>query len=150
MRTFRWIFSLLSIHCSTTSEVFASDNGCNLFALDLRNGRVLYSYKGNFANASVSSRRFLNQFAGISGSVVSMAPLPQGLASAALDQYTRIHTTFPPPTEMGRQQERKGQVLQKIFMKSTPTFVVWDRDTAMNNEKPGTNHDDVWEKIQNV
>jgi ribosome biogenesis protein NSA1 len=28
------------------SEAFVSDHGSNLFALDLRNGRVIYSYKG--------------------------------------------------------------------------------------------------------
>lgn len=36
------------VHMLTTdlSEAFVSDHGSNLFALDLRNGRVIYSYKG--------------------------------------------------------------------------------------------------------
>lgn len=29
------------------SEVFTSDHGSNLYALDLRNGRVIYGYKGD-------------------------------------------------------------------------------------------------------
>ena len=35
----------------TCSEVFVADRGCTLSALDLRNGRVIYSYKGSSAFA---------------------------------------------------------------------------------------------------
>ena len=28
------------------SEVFISDNGSNLFSMDLRNGKIAYGYKG--------------------------------------------------------------------------------------------------------
>ena len=33
------------------SEVFVADHGCNLFALDLRNGKVSYGYKGTLHDA---------------------------------------------------------------------------------------------------
>lgn len=46
------------------SEVFVADRGCNLFALDMRNGRIVYGYKGQskFRAAiylSISSRNAL-------------------------------------------------------------------------------------------
>ena len=33
---------------SISSEVFVSDQGTNLFALDLRTGRITYGYKGMY------------------------------------------------------------------------------------------------------
>ncbi|KAL1749953.1 hypothetical protein FB107DRAFT_294816 [Schizophyllum commune] len=86
-------------------ELFVSDAGCNLMSLDLRNGHVTYSYKG------------------IAGAVVSMAPAPSLLVSAGLDRLVRIHSTFPP--QLG-QQERKGEVLQKVFSKSVPVRTRYD------------------------
>ena len=32
---------------NSPSEVFVSDQTSNLFAIDMRNGRVIYGYKGN-------------------------------------------------------------------------------------------------------
>ncbi|KII88580.1 hypothetical protein PLICRDRAFT_629267 [Plicaturopsis crispa FD-325 SS-3] len=117
-------------------EVFVADHGCNLFALDLRTGRTIYGYKG------------------ISGAVTSIAPSPSLLASTALDRYARIHSTFAPPAKVGEQQERKGQVLEKVFMKSTPTVVVWDGEEnaiRVNSVEEGEEEGgDVWEGMENV
>ncbi|KAJ6496629.1 hypothetical protein C8R47DRAFT_1263509 [Mycena vitilis] len=114
-------------------EVFVSDHGSNLFALDMRNGRVIYSYKG------------------LSGAVTSIAPSPSLLVSTALDRYCRIHTSFPPPPEAGQSQDNKGQVTEKLFMTSVPTVVAWDGvHSATLGPEPVADDDDVWEEMENV
>lgn len=127
------------------SQVFAADHGCNLLALDLRNGQVSYGYKG------------------LSGAVTSLAPSPALLASAAEDRFLRLHSTFAPPAKAGDQQEHKGEVLDKLYMKVKPTVVLWDgRADGAAEEKEGSgeereedgsedeNEDDVWNKMQEV
>ncbi|KAJ6502599.1 hypothetical protein C8R45DRAFT_1092425 [Mycena sanguinolenta] len=116
-------------------EVFVSDHGSNLFALDLRNGRVIYSYKG------------------LSGAVTSMAPSPSLLVSTALDRYCRIHTSFPPAPEAGQSQDNKGQVVEKVFMTSIPTVVAWDGvESRTSVPELGAEDDDdnVWNDMENV
>ncbi|KAJ7156025.1 WD40-repeat-containing domain protein [Mycena crocata] len=114
-------------------ELFVSDHGCNLFSLDLRNGRVLYSYKG------------------LSGAVTSMAPSPSLLVSTALDRYSRIHTSHSPPLEAGQNQDNKGQVVEKVFMASVPTVVVWDGvETTPPALEIEAEEDDVWDDMENV
>ncbi|GLB35001.1 putative WD repeat domain 74 [Lyophyllum shimeji] len=110
-------------------EVFVSDQGCNLFALDLRNGQVIYGYKG------------------LSGAVTSIAPSHSVLATCALDRYVRIHSTFSPPQHAGQQQERKGEVLEKVFMKSIPSVIVWDQAADATSECAAED-DDVWETME--
>lgn len=39
--------SILTCFYCRQSELFVADQGCNLFSLDLRNGSVVYGYKGN-------------------------------------------------------------------------------------------------------
>ncbi|KAJ7343536.1 hypothetical protein DFH08DRAFT_230202 [Mycena albidolilacea] len=114
-------------------EVFVSDHGSNLFALDLRNGRVIYSYKG------------------LSGAVTSMASSPSFLVSTALDRYCRIHTSFPPPPEAGQNQDNKGQVVEKVFMTSVPTVVAWDGVEATTSAPVAeAEDDDVWDDMENI
>ncbi|KAL1692306.1 hypothetical protein GGG16DRAFT_51728 [Schizophyllum commune] len=115
-------------------ELFVSDAGCNLMSLDLRNGHVAFSYKG------------------IAGAVVSMAPAPSLLVSAGLDRLVRIHSTFPP--QLG-QQDRKGEVLQKVFSKSVPTVVAWDQravepQTAAKDAKEAEETDRLWEEMEDA
>ena len=43
----------LPLMCDPSSEVFVSDQTTNLFAVDMRKGRVIYGYKGNFFFLSV-------------------------------------------------------------------------------------------------
>ncbi|KIM87003.1 hypothetical protein PILCRDRAFT_815437 [Piloderma croceum F 1598] len=121
-------------------EVFVSDKGCNLLALDLRNGAVLCGYKG------------------LSGAVTSIASSPTFVASAALDRFARVHSTSVLPQQAGQQVEKKGEVLDKVYTKSIPTIVIWDGDAAniglnIDNADDGEtdNEDDnVWETMQNV
>ncbi|KAJ4488010.1 hypothetical protein J3R30DRAFT_3279714 [Lentinula aciculospora] len=122
-------------------EAFVSDSGSNLFALDLRNGRVSYSYKG------------------LAGAVTSIAPSPTLMVSVAQDRYCRLHSTFPAPDQPGKQQEHKGEVLEKIFAKSTPIVIVWDGDRFASKatssskelgERIDDSDDDVWDNMQDV
>lgn len=114
-------------------ELFVSDHGHNLLALDLRNGNVIYSYEG------------------LAGAVTSLAPSPSFLASVARDRYVRIHSTFSPPQETGHQQERKGEVLEKLFMKSTPTVIAWDQSEDRVVASPhDAGDEDVWEAMEAV
>jgi ribosome biogenesis protein NSA1 len=63
---------------------------------------------------------------GIAGAITSMVPSPSGLISTSLDRYARVHSTYPPPPETGQPQDEKGAVLEKVYMKTIPTCVVWD------------------------
>ncbi|TRM55849.1 hypothetical protein BD626DRAFT_415277 [Schizophyllum amplum] len=117
-------------------ELFVSDQGCNLLSLDLRNGRVAYSYKG------------------IAGAVCSIATAPDVLVSAGLDRLVRIHSTFPP--QIG-QQDRKGEILHKIFSKSVPTVAAWDqhavepRNTVDEVEEAEVEETDrLWEEMEDA
>ncbi|KAF8559531.1 hypothetical protein OG21DRAFT_1502774, partial [Imleria badia] len=114
-------------------EVFVSDQGTNVFAFDLRSGRITYGYKG------------------ISGAVHSLAVAPSFLASVSLDRFARIHSTFPPATEVGKQQEQKGAVLDKVYMTTVPTVVIWD-ESAVGNLHANTEEDDgdIWEQMKRV
>jgi ribosome biogenesis protein NSA1 len=73
-----------------------------------------------------------------------------------------VHSAYPPPSEAGQPQEEKGTVLEKVYMKSIPTCVVWDGVTDEDADKdddhrmPGENDgsgdsgddEDVWESMQ--
>jgi ribosome biogenesis protein NSA1 len=98
---------------------------------------------------------------GIAGAITSMAPSPAGLISTSLDRYTRVHSTYPPPPETGQPQDEKGAVLEKVYMKTIPTCVVWDgvTDNDDNDDddrmRPGGDDDDdsgddedVWAGMQ--
>ncbi|KAK0240194.1 hypothetical protein EDD85DRAFT_824627 [Armillaria nabsnona] len=116
-------------------EAFVSDSENSMLSVDLRTGRVLYGYHG------------------ISGTVTSIAPSPSVIASASLDRYFRLHSTVPPPSEIGHNSEDKGQVLDKIYTKSIPTVIVWDGDTAAVSRadaSAGNEDDAVWDAMENV
>lgn len=95
---------------------------------------------------------------GIAGAVTSMAPSPAGLVSTALDRYARVHSTYPPPVEAGQHQDNKGAVLEKVYLKSIPTCVIWDEvagegadqgDGMRGRDDAGadSDEDDIWEDM---
>lgn len=93
----------------------------------------------------------VNILLGISGAVNSLAVTPSFLASVSLDRFTRIHSTFPPATEVGKQQEEKGSVLDKVYMTTIPTAVVWDQSAAGNlHEIAEEDEGDIWEQMKHV
>ncbi|KAF8902096.1 hypothetical protein CPB84DRAFT_1910183 [Gymnopilus junonius] len=116
-------------------ELFVSDSGTNMSSIDLRTGGILYSYKG------------------VSGAVISTAQSPGFLVSVALDRYARVHSTVAPPVQPKAHQERKGEVLEKTYLTSTPTIVVWDkREVTKIPQENATedDDDDVWENMEHV
>ncbi|KAI0781044.1 WD40-repeat-containing domain protein [Trametes elegans] len=115
-------------------EVFVADRGCTLAAVDLRNGKIVYSYKG------------------LAGAVTSVAPTRSLMVSAAQDRFVRLHSIFAPPAEVGQQQEHKGEVLDKLYMKVTPTVVVWDGKTdvidVVEKDDDAVGEDEVWDAME--
>ena len=88
--------------------------------------------------------------------MTSIAVSPSFLASNAEDRYVRLHSTFPPPAQVGQQQEHKGEVLEKAYVKVVPTVILWDgvHDTraeggAEEGEDEGDD-DEVWNKMENA
>lgn len=74
------------------------------------------------------------------------------MASASQDRYVRLNSTFPPPAEAGQQQEQKGEVLDKQYMKVVPTVVVWDEVVAAEEtpaeREENEQEDEVWDAMQ--
>jgi ribosome biogenesis protein NSA1 len=87
-----------------------------------------------------------------------MAPSPTGLVSTALDRYARVHSTYPPPAEAGQPQDNKGAVLEKMYMKSVPTCIIWDEVVGEDADqgdgmrgddvRADSDADDIWEDMQ--
>ncbi|KAG8715115.1 hypothetical protein FRC08_010989 [Ceratobasidium sp. 394] len=112
-------------------EIFVSDNGSNLSALDVRTGKVCYSYKG------------------LAGAISSFTPVSTTfLASVSLDRMFRIHSVFAPPPLPKEQQLKKGTILAQEFLKSTPTAVAWDGYDAEVKAVEPDGDEDVWEGMQ--
>jgi len=114
------------------NELFMSDNGSNLFSIDLRTGGILTAYKG------------------ISGAITSMVSSPSEMVSTALDRYIRVHSVVP-PERSGSHQELKGQVLETAYLNSVPTVVVWDQ--CLSNEPSAffrEQDDEMWNNMEHV
>uniref|UniRef100_A0A8H7Y5W5 Ribosome biogenesis protein NSA1 n=1 Tax=Psilocybe cubensis TaxID=181762 RepID=A0A8H7Y5W5_PSICU len=116
------------------NELFMSDNGSNLSSVDLRTGGILYTYKG------------------ISGAISSIAQTPDVVVSTSLDRYARVHSVVSPPPVARAHQEKKGQVLEKVYVTSIPTVVVWDKQISAKAEIEETNEDDdeVWDTMEHI
>jgi hypothetical protein len=50
-----FLYPYLRVTLDPSSEVFVSDQTSNLFAVDVRNGRVIYGYKGSSFTVSPAS-----------------------------------------------------------------------------------------------
>ncbi|KAJ3515803.1 hypothetical protein NLJ89_g1522 [Agrocybe chaxingu] len=111
-------------------ELFMGDNGSNLYSIDLRTGRILYGYKG------------------FSGAVTSISPSPTVLASVSLDRNARLHSTFPPSLTPGNNQDGRGEVLDKWYLTTVPTVVVWDKRAVSPREDE--HNDDVWDNLEHI
>ncbi|TFK42629.1 hypothetical protein BDQ12DRAFT_676525 [Crucibulum laeve] len=115
-------------------EAFISDHGHNLFTIDTRNGRVIYGYKS------------------LASTITSIAPSSTIMISTALDRFARIHSVFPPPIKAGERQDEKGEVLEKVYLNSVPSVVVWDQRTLAEdttpNDKGTQNDNDVWDEME--
>ncbi|KAG1754286.1 WD40-repeat-containing domain protein [Suillus lakei] len=118
---------------SSEHEAFVSDHGSNVYAVDLRNGNIAYGYKG------------------LSGTAISLAASPTHLASASIDRYIRIHSVVQLPDKVGQRLDKKGTVVERVFMTTVPTVVVWDQvqDVVPVNEDEQEG-EDIWEGMKNV
>ncbi|KAG2077828.1 WD40 repeat-like protein [Suillus decipiens] len=118
---------------SSEHETFVSDYGSNVYTVDLRSGSILYGYKG------------------LSGTAISLAASPTHLASASIDRYIRIHSIVQFPDKVGQHLDKKGTVLERVFMTTIPTVVVWDQeqDTLPVNEDEQEG-EDVWKDMKNA
>lgn len=106
-----------------------------MYSIDLRTGGILYSYKG------------------ISGAVTSISPLSTThMVSTSFDRYCRIHTVVPPPSRPGSNLERRGGIIEKTYLTSVPTVIVWDQQkTSKTTIDDNTlEHDDLWDQMEHV
>lgn len=93
---------------------------------------------------------------GLSGSIDSLATAAGSdvsvLASTSLDRYIRLHSTVPLPGEAGGKLDHKGHVIGKLYIKSTPTAVVWADQGFAPPSKPADDHkaaeDTVWDDME--
>ena len=84
--------------------------------------------------------------------MTSIAPAHALMASTSQDRYVRLNSTFGPPAEAGQQQEQKGEIVGKEYMKVVPTVVVWDgvmdaKETTAEREEEEP-EDEVWDAMQ--
>lgn len=103
----------------------------------------------------------------ISGAVNAVAATPKHLASTSLDRFVRLHPSYPLPVTAGTQSiaQQKGETTVKVFMKSTPTAIVWDgeigvelaavNETSTTGAEGGNSDEDgdddgVWEGMDTV
>lgn len=98
-------------------------------------------------------------YKGLSGATTALTTSSAFLVSASEDRFLRLHSTFPPPPQVGQQQEEKGEVLDKLYVKVKPTVVVWDGvvDVSTNEDVAGEgegsddeNDDAVWDELDDV
>lgn len=100
-------------------------------------------------------------YKGLAGAVTSVAPAATLLASVAEDRFLRLHSTHAPPAQAGGQQERKGEVLDRLYMQVKPTVVLWDGQPDVRGESGSSAADDVdsdgegdddgvWDKMEDV
>jgi len=81
--------------------------------------------------------------------VTSIAPSPTVMLSVSLDRFARVCSILPPPQKAGENLERKPKVLEKCYLSSTPTVVVWDQN--MVESGPKSNEDDeIWDRLANI
>lgn len=72
------------------------------------------------------------------------------MGSTCRDRYFRLHSTFPPPINSGKQQEERGEVLGSLYMKTVPTAVVavsgsYESDLHRDDEdEMQDDEDDLW------
>ena len=136
------------------SELFVSDNGSNLYSIDLRTGGILHSYKGE-ANFLYCRSVHLIYLLGISGAVTSISPSSTTqMVSTSLDRYFRIHTVVLPPSRPGSNLERKGGTIEKTYLTSVPTVILWDQqkksETTIDSDDNTLEHDDLWDRMEHV
>jgi ribosome biogenesis protein NSA1 len=134
---------------TTSSQLFMSDGGSTLSSIDLRTGTILHRYRGKFIIIIWLFKSYNHNVQGISGAVTSIAPSPTVMLSVSLDRFARVCSILPPPQIVGENQERKPEVLEKCYLGSTPTVVIWDENIDESGQKSNED-DEIWDKLENI
>ena len=74
------------------------------------------------------------------------------MVSTSLDRYFRVHTVVPPPSQPGSNLERRGGIIEKKYLTTVPTVVVWDQQkTNKTSVDDSTLEDnDLWDRMEHV
>lgn len=76
------------------------------------------------------------------------------MASTSLDRYARVHSLIAPPPVAGSHQEHKGKVLEKVYVTSVPTAIIWDQTECkaplQKTSAEDDEDDEVWNNMENV
>ena len=90
-------------------------------------------------------------YVGLSGTASSLAVSPTHLASASIDRYVRIHSVVPLPEKVGQNLDKKGTVLERVFVTTIPTVAIWDQEQDVipvnDDEQEG---EEIWEGMRSV
>jgi ribosome biogenesis protein NSA1 len=94
----------------------------------------------------ICASSFTDMASGISGAVSGLASSGDFLGSTALDRYIRVHSIAALPDQAGGQQESRGEVLDKVYLASTPTAIVGGyHDEAPKKQLEDIDgDDDIW------
>ena len=82
--------------------------------------------------------------------MTSIAPSPNLLVSTANDRFVRLHSTTPPPSREGQNLDRKSAVLEKIYVATVPTVVIWDETADTSKDSTEEQEDEVWNDMEQV
>ena len=72
------------------------------------------------------------------------------MVSTSLDRYFRIHTIVPPPSRPGSNLERRGKIIEKTYLTSVPTVIVWDQQKTRTMDDNTLGHDDLWDQMEHI
>jgi ribosome biogenesis protein NSA1 len=146
-----------SLSLMLLSELFFADRSSTLGALDLRTGRVLYT----FSNISATPHYLLSIPSSPAWQQAEQeAKGPRfGLASLASDATIRLHATNPPPIDNPKQNVSKGAIvshaggvgLGDILYMGPGEVVEHEVITGETESKDEQEEEDeVWEKMEDV
>ncbi|KAH8833797.1 hypothetical protein DL96DRAFT_1490851 [Flagelloscypha sp. PMI_526] len=131
------------------NQLFVADATNGLSSIDMRTGRVMYTYRGGQHVHPWVSR--LIRCPGIAGAVTSMATSSDpnsSLATTCLDRYARIHSAPPPPERASDQQPARGDTKEKVYTKALPTCIIFER--IIHTEPQAEAENDIWDELQAV
>ena len=71
------------------------------------------------------------------------------MLSVSLDRFARVCSTVSPPARAGQNQDLKPEVLDKCYLNTTPTVVMWDKNILEGGQRSNED-DEIWDKLENI
>lgn len=71
------------------------------------------------------------------------------MLSVSLDRFARVCSTVSPPERAGQNQDLKPEVLDKCYLSTTPTVVMWDQNIFDTGQKIDED-DEIWDKLESI